>query len=64
MVKNPKRNPAPANHETKMSPEAINEMAVGNVKTLALIAGIGYTLAKILDTTSEISIIAAKSHFK
>ena len=67
VVKNPKQE-TPASHG--MSPNQIrdlehyNQMLKDNVKNVALLAGAGYTLKRVLDVTSEIVIIAAKTKIK
>lgn len=68
VVKNPKQESTPRSHG--LSPNQIrdlehyNNMLKDNVKNVAMLAGAGYTLKRVLDVASEIAIITAKAKIK
>jgi hypothetical protein len=65
VVKTPKQNAdATRGASVRMTPEYITSMIRVNAKDAAILIGIGYAAKKVLDTTSEIALMAARSNFK
>lgn len=64
VVKTPKNETEPKEPRTRMSGEQIYKIAVDTVERAAFLAAVGYGLKKVLDTTSEIAIITAKTKIK
>lgn len=66
MVKTPSQKGDPTTREprARMNPYQIDEIITDHTKQIAMIVGTAYVVKKVLDTVSEISLIAARSNFK
>lgn len=61
---NPKTTASDKEPRTPMTPIELNALVNVNVKNAAILIGAGYGLKKVLDTASEIALIAARTNFK
>ena len=66
MVRTAPQTPVDPNAEprTRMTTEQVIQLARENVKYVAILVGAGYALKKVLDTSSEATLIVIRSNFK